>query len=353
MKKILFTSTIIIASVFAGIFIGQKISKSEKVISIVAPKPRPLDKYTIENLAKTEVQPAEIKIERMLAQNKNFTSYIFSFNFDPTLENKNFKKVSGLINIPNGTGPFPLILMIRGYVDQKAYVTGEGTSRAGEYFAKNGFMTIAPDFLGYGESDPESSDIFESRFQTYTTVLTLLKSIENLSSGSCPFPDNDIAIQLCSHSTILLWAHSNGGQIALTTLEITGANFSTVLWAPVSKPFPYSILYYTDESDDGGKLIRRELAKFEEDYDTDLYSLTKYLDRIKAPLQIHQGTADDAVPVAWTDSLVKNLQNNKNNKVNYYKYQGADHNLMPAWNTVVERNIEFFKSSFSSTTTSP
>ena len=48
----------------------------------------------------------------------------------------------------------------------------------GEYLSENGYITLAPDFLGYGGSDIESSNIFEARFQTYTTVLTLLKSIE-------------------------------------------------------------------------------------------------------------------------------------------------------------------------------
>ena len=36
-----------------------------------------------------------------------------------------------------------------------------------------------------------------------------------------------------------------------------------ILWAPVSKPFPYNILYYTDEAEDRGKWLRGEIAKFE------------------------------------------------------------------------------------------
>ena len=60
-----------------------------------------------------------------------------------------------------------------------------GTKRVGEYFAENGYITLAPDFLGYGGSDSESENIFESRFQTYTTTLTLLTNVskENLSTS--------------------------------------------------------------------------------------------------------------------------------------------------------------------------
>lgn len=292
-------------------------------------KPRPLDKYTIENLAKASVPASEIKIEGVLSEAKNFSSKSYSMTFDPTLTGKEVKKVTGVINLPKDNLKHPLILMIRGFVDQQIYTPGTGTKRGAEFFADNGFITVAPDFLGYGGSDKESSNIFESRFQTYTTVLSTLASLSSIAEWD--------------GKNILIWGHSNGGQMALTILEITGRGYPTVLWAPVSKPFPYSILYYTDESADLGKMIRAELAKFETDYDVNLYSLTQYLDRIKAPLEINQGTADDAVPYAWTQSLVKTLKVG-NPDLKFFTYPGADHNLQPSWNTVVARDLTFFKS---------
>jgi len=274
-------------------------------------KPRPLEKYSIENLSKTEFKPSQITIE---------AEHLFSFEVDG-------KKVTGSINTPAGEGPFPLIIMFRGYVDQKTYQTGDGTKRAGEYFAENGFITIAPDFLGYGGSDKESENIFESRFQTYTTALNLLASVDSLEKWD--------------KKNLFIWGHSNGGQIALTILEITQKDYPTVLWAPVSKPFPYSILYYTDESDDRGKLIRRELAKFEEDYDVEKYSLVNYLDRIKAPIQLHQGTNDDAVPISWSNALSKSLLG-LDFKIDYLTYPGADHDLNPSWDKAIAKSLTFF-----------
>src|SRR3989344_5946794 len=103
-------------------------------------KPKPLEKYTIENLSNTKFSPSEIKID------KN----IFEFKIDN-------KKVTGLINTPDGEGPFPVIVLLRGYVDQSIYTTGTGTKRVGEFLSQNGYITIAPDFLGYGGSDIESS----------------------------------------------------------------------------------------------------------------------------------------------------------------------------------------------------
>jgi len=51
-------------------------------------KPRPLEKYTIENQLKTDVKSVKISIE----------DNIFNFEFDPTLE---YKKTNGLsLSIP-------------------------------------------------------------------------------------------------------------------------------------------------------------------------------------------------------------------------------------------------------------
>jgi len=290
-------------------------------------RPTPLAKYTIENLSKADIKPSQIEIGKVLKDDPKFISYEFIMKFSPDLSN-NLKTTSGLINIPKGTGKFPIIVMFRGFVDQKQYFTGEGTQHAAEVFAQNGFITVAPDFLGYGDSDTETSDIFESRFQTYVTAMTILKSIPLVKNWD--------------DKNIFIWAHSNGGQIALTTLETTGVNYPIVLWAPVSQSFPYSILYYLDETADSGKYIITKLASFMNDYDVAKYSLTNYFEGIKAPIQLNQGTLDDAVPFRWSDILNKDLKS-ASVSAEYIKYPGADHNLQPGWNLVVANNLKFFK----------
>lgn len=302
-------------------------------------KPTPLYKYSIENLSHATFKPSTIEIGKILKDSPLFTSYEFTMQFSPDFSD-NLKTTSGLINIPKGTGPFSVIIMFRGYLDQLQYTIGEGTQPSAKVFADAGFITIAPDFLGYGDSDKEATDIFESRFQTYVTAVTLLKTIGTYKTRSLTWGSNHINIDT---KNIFIWGHSNGGQVALTTLEITGANYPTVLWAPVSKPFPYSILAYTDESDDSGKLIVTKLADFFDTYDVTKFSLTGYLNQIKAPIQLNQGTADIAVPYWWSDTLAKTLKNDKVD-ITYIKYPGASHNMNPSWSKVVENSLSFFKS---------
>lgn len=325
MRNFIYYSLIAIIFISIGWFANTAyhLPRGSNLISEI--KPRPLDKYSFENLAKTGIKPVEIKLE---------PDHLFSFEFDPTLTGKETKKVTGMINIPEGKGPFPIIVMFRGYVDQKVYKTGDGTRHAADYFAKNGFITIAPDFLGYGASDPESPDIFESRLQTITTALTLLASLDH--STTQPF----------NYSSVFLWGHSNGGQIALATLEITGKPYPTVLWAPNSAKFPYSILYYLDEASDEGKLVITKLSDFMANYNVKNYSIRNYLDKInpETKIQLHQGLADEAVPVAWSNSLVKRFKDLKID-ITYIKYPGADHNLSQSWKAAVENSLTFFKSS--------
>lgn len=339
MKRILTILFGIICSLI-GLVIGvywAGQSAFESNFLLLPQKPEtPLTKYAIPRLQETAITNGQFKIVKQTTKNQNFTSYLFEFDFYPTLNPKDgLKTTTGLINIPQGKGPFPVVLLIRGYVDQNIYQTGMGTNKAGEFFANNGYITIAPDYLGYAGSDSESDNIFETRFQTYTTTLSLL----HLIKAGTLFKQIDISYD----GKVNIWAHSNGGQIALTVLAITKDSIPTVLWAPVSKPFPYNILYYTDESADGGKLIRSELAKFEKLYNTDKYSFTNYLEDINAPMQIHQGTEDDAVPVNWSSSFVSILQN-LNKDIEYYTYPGADHNLRPSWDEAARRSLLFYES---------
>lgn len=290
-------------------------------------KEKPLEKYAFENLAKAKIPKGKIKIKDKLEEKEKFDSYLFEFEFNPNLDNKTLKKTTGLINLPKGKSTYPLVIMIRGYVDPKSYQTGTGSKKLSFFLSDNGFVTIAPDFLGYAGSDKEAENIFESRFQTYTTILSLIKSA------------NDI--EKWNKKNIFIWGHSNGGQIALSVLEILQEKIPTVLWAPVSKPFPYSILYYTDDSEDHGKFIRKELSKFEETYDVDKYSLTNYLEKINAPILLVQGTKDDAVPEKWSKELYKKLQSLDKN-VKYIVYERADHNLRPSWNEAARETLIFF-----------
>jgi uncharacterized protein len=290
------------------------------------PTPLPLLKYSFDNLMAYEPQSSPITLTKPLDSITTPTAQAYEFTY--TTEDK---IMSGLIVHPAAqatpSAGFPVILMLRGFVDPSIYTTGIGTKNVALRLAENGFVAIAPDFFGFGSSDYPDSDIFGERLQKPLNLLDLIASLETL-----PFINPD---------QLGIWAHSNGGQIALSLLEITAKPYPTVLWAPVSKSFPYSILFYTDEYDDQGKALRANLSRFESTYDVFDFSIDRYWEKINAPIEIHQGTADDAVPYTWSQALAKNLPAQEF-EPQLFLYPGADHNLRPSWEAATIRTLDFY-----------
>lgn len=264
--------------------------------------------------------------EEGVIKENNFRSRAITFE-------SNGKKISGMLNVPltEKSNKMPAIIMIRGFAESQGYFVGSGSWKAADELARNGFVTVSLDFLGYGLSDGESKDILEARFEKPISVLDLIESVKKLK-----YVDSD---------RIGIWAHSNGGQIAISVLEITSQNYPTVLWAPMTNPFPQSILETMDDSE-GGLIVKKRIEDFEKEYDSKLYSIDNFYSWIEAPILIHQGTADVWCKVKWQENFKKQLE--KYNKEVYLDIrEGSDHNLKESWDEVIKMDIEFYKNKFS------
>lgn len=318
-------------------------------------KTYPYKQYSFGELRNRVYNTSQIKLEKEIKKEENFTSYVFSYS--PL-----GKRMTGQLNIPaEVTADTPVIVMVRGYVPLEIFSTGTGTRNGAAAFANAGFITIAPDFFGYGDSDPEPDDTWQARFEKPIIIIELIHSIEKIG-----IPINDT--QIHATNTIGIWGHSNGGQIALSVLEITKEPYPTALWAPVTAPFPYSILFFSDEDVDEGKGMRLWVNQLERDYELSDFSITHFLDGLLGPIQLHHGTADEAALKVWSDEFVDKIEKENDRRaylkeqyedsasesakaedpflqpidVTYYQYPGADHNMVPSWNTVVERDIDFY-----------
>lgn len=293
---------------------------------------KPLERYSFDNLRKQSFSPQSITLGKPIKDDADFTSFPFYFLVDG-------KKVSGLMNIPKTPGTYPVLVMFRGFVPKEIYTPGEGDRRTAEYFVKQGFITLTADFLGYGQSDPESQDPMEGRFQTYTTALQLLASVKTLNTTLQATESGTIRADT---EKIGIWGHSNGGHIALSVLAISAKPYPTVLWNPVSKLFPYSILYFIDEYEDHGKGLIQLVANFEKDYDAEKYSPPNYYTYITAPIQLDQAVDDEEVPIRWSNELNDTLTK-LGIDVTYYTYPGENHNYNNgSWPLVVSRTAAFF-----------
>lgn len=354
---------LIIFGLGLGLIIGYALTAGQQTRELVSPLSlitgsnkieNPYAPYSFMQLKNHNWQPQPIVFHQILDQSPSVTSFLVSWNVID-LSSKLPQKVTGVLNLPSGNGPFPILILNRGYIEREGYQSGDGSRNVGIGLAQAGYITVAPDFLGYGGSDPESNDSLIARFSRPATVLQLLANLEQptltldpalaTSSATTITQLNPSLVRsLFDTSRIGLWGHSNGGQIALSILEITGRSLPTALWAPVSIPFPASILRFSDELPDWGKYLRNQLSEFsaagnqEEDF-----SIGYRLDDITAPILIIQGTNDDAVPLEWSEGLLNRLRE-ATVAAQLVTYPGADHNLLPtnAWNQALLQTRQFF-----------
>lgn len=299
-----------------------------------------LAKYNFENLRNRESEESKIeKIGKVLIVEGARKEFVErgdlvgkSFNFESSAISfqSNGKKISGMMNIPmsSKSSKYPVIIMIRGFADAEGYFIGSGSWKAADELARNGFVTVSLDFLGFGLSENESKDILEARFEKVVSVLDLIESVKELD-----MVDSD---------RIGIWAHSNGGQIAISVLEVTGEDYPTVLWAPMTNPFPKSVLETIDDKSESGLEVKKKIKDFEKEYDSDLYSIDSFYDWIKAPILIHQGSDDIWCEVEWQEKLVKKLKF-LGKEVSLDIREGSDHNLKQSWDEVIEMDINFYK----------
>lgn len=312
--------------------------KSPTVQGEHAEKEYPLAKYSFPALAERVPEASPLTVTGILYEEPEFVAVTFDYYSEG-------KKISGVMNFPknvNTDQALPVILMVRGFVHEDEYEPGSGTQHAAQHYVKQGYITVAPDFLGFGTSDPQPGDALEARYVKPVNVIDLLASIEKFNLQPIIYQKKVLGRFDSTH--LGMWGHSNGGQIALSVLEITRRPIPTILWAPVTKPFPYSVLYFTDESEDQGKSLRWMLANFEKDYNIDEFTIGQHLSEITANIILHQGTVDDAVPVSWSDDFYSLLAGKgKKQQIQYYKYAGDNHGLTVHRAEVLARDYEFLK----------
>lgn len=318
---------------------GKNVNETEQITKNVGF----LAKYNFENLRKRQNTASKIvtigqtllvdEARKTLVKRGDLAGKSFNFETKAISFESNGKKISGMMNLPVDykNKKSPVIIMIRGFAESEGYYIGSGTWRAADELARNGFVTVSLDFLGFGLSDNESTDILEARFEKPMNVMDLIESIKKLD-----FVDSN---------KIGIWAHSNGGQIAISVLEATGKKYPTVLWAPMTNPFPKSVLDMIDDNSESSLKVKQKIEDFEKEYDSKFYSIDNFYDWIQSPILIHQGTEDVWCKVEWQQTLKSELIKLGKN-VELDVENGNDHNFKQSWDKVIKLDIDFFNEKF-------
>lgn len=283
----------------------------------------PGDQRTIAGLRARPYEGGPIEIVRTLATTPAYTSYLITYPSDGL-------RVTGYLNVPQGNGPFPVLLINHGYVNPAGYVpvASNYTKREGDYLAARGYLTAGSDYRGHGNSPGTAAG---AHLDTAYVIDAL-----NLLSALKTLPQADTG-------RLGVWGHSNGGSIAERMMVVSKDVDATVIWAGVSADAVDAWLYLRD-------WIRRPEGELRERYGhpdeaPDLYrrmSARQYLADVVGPVQIHHGTADTAVPYAHAVSLDRALSG-AGKPHELLTYPGAPHNWAGAtWDLAIGRTLAFF-----------
>jgi len=289
----------------------------------------PLEKYDFDELRKRGGRVSEIvikgEIEEVSQRREYYGLEAEGFSTREIAFKSEGKWISGMMNYhPERSSLSKVIIMIRGYAEKEGYYPGSGTWKMADELAKAGYVTISLDFLGYGNSEGESLDMLVGRFEKVPAVMDLIASVKALS--------------WVNKDSIGIWAHSNGGQIGLSVAEVMGERIPMVLWAPMTNPFPKSVLETIDE----GSPVKEAIEDFEKNYDVRRYAFENYYEWMKdSPVLIFQGDKDEWCEVEWQQEVIRGI-NKVSGKARLEVVSGDDHNFSKNWPEVAEKSIQFF-----------
>lgn len=252
-----------------------------------SPTPDPYAGLTVTDLAARSYGGGELRVEETLAVTAAFTRTLVTYPSDGVT-------IYGFMNVPQGEGAFPVVLVLHGYVDPDVYATLTYTTRYADDLARAGYLVIHPNYRNY-----PPSDIGPDRFRVGMAIDVLnLTALVREQAGQ-PGP-----LQRANPDAIGLWGHSMGGGIALRVITVDPDVRAAVLYGSMSG----------DEKKNYEKILEWSGGeRGDEELDTPEEALQRispifHLERIQAAVSVHHGEADDTVPPEWSAELCGRLE---------------------------------------------
>ena len=352
----------------------QTLPPPHVVIETITPVPLPTDTplpsptptteeliypYTIEGLRQHDYQSGDIRILETLTETDKYTAYLIEYPSDGLT-------ITGVMQIPQGEGPFPVIVMNHGFYARSIYTSGDGTDRSSAFLAERGYITLASDYRSWG-----GSDVGESLFYSGLAI-----DVINLLNAIPSIPQADA-------TRVGMWGHSMGGGVTMKVLTILG---SRGLDTPLAIARGYSTtvkaaVLFSSVSANHADVIARwgngclgDIAAGEQllgcnsadvvpldlpnsllnafhnaPSDPELMKKVSpiyFVDSITAPIQIHYGSLDgltySGTPPEWSIKLDQALRD-ADKDVELFRYEGEGHSFVgQPWFDFMIRVLDFF-----------
>jgi len=323
----------------ATIFPSNTVLPSLTPILTETPSPTPnptatLHPMSIQALREMSFPGSVITLENELEPGANYRRYYASYQSEGL-------KIYGLLTIPNGEIPpegWPAIIFNHGYITPDVYRTTERYIAYVDWLARSQYIVFRIDYRGHDQSEGQPAGAYGDPGY----VIDVLNAVSSIKQ----FPQ-------ANPEKIGMWGHSMGGYLTLRAMVTRSDIKAGVIWAGVVASYPDMLNLWRRNNPNPAptapSFARRWRQIWVEQYGTpeenpefwQSVSSNSFLSDISGPLQLHHGTLDEDVPLVFSEILTQELVN-ENKTVEFYKYEGDNHNLSNYFSTAMTRTIEFF-----------
>lgn len=298
-----------------------------------------LNPLSIEYMRNQKYPGSDITMEETLPDGSNYSRSVVSYKSDGL-------KIYALLTVPQGKKPssgWPVIIFNHGYIPPEQYRTTERYIAYTDAFSRNGYIVLKSDYRGHGSSEGKPEGAYYSPAYTID-VLNAVSSVKK-------FKDAD-------PKRIGMWGHSMGGMITLRAMVITKDIKAADIWGGVTASYedltnnwhhpdlnPRTFTPSQREQAAGRPGRQQLITKFGDFKENPSFwqsiSPIFFVKDISGPVQIQHGTADEEVPILFSQKLDEALKK-AGKPVTFYTYERDDHNLSNNLNTALDRSVAFF-----------
>ncbi len=286
-------------------------------------QPRWSDTLSLDWLAERPLDGGDLQLGRVLADEPTYTRYYVTYRSGEL-------KISGIMNIPKGRGPFPVLLLNHGFIPPRIYTNGRGLKREQDYFARHGYAVLHSDYRNHAESDQDTLNNLRWRMGYAQDILNAIDALKNSD------------LKTIDKQKIGMLGHSMGGGI---TLQILVSHPSlvqaAVLYAPVSADLRDNFYRWSARSPLGDTLLTRYGSPEENPSFWRGMSPLYYFDRIQTPLLVQHGTHDQSCPFEWSQKTVDSLKA-AGKDVTFNILENEKHEFINRWPEFMKSNVDFF-----------
>jgi len=258
--------------------------------------------YSLDALKEKEYGTGDLRVEYQWENKPEFTRYHITYDSGGL-------NIHGFVNIPNGKGPFPVVVALHGYIPANEYETRDYSTRYADSIARKGYIVLHPNMRNFPPSDSTARwRDFNAGFTV--DVMNLIEYVRQ-EAGT-----KDSIFEYADLSRMGIWGHSLGGSVALRVSALVPEIKAVVLYAAVTQR-------YSNNTAGFGV------------YD---------LENSEAIYSVHHGTDDKTIAVSNSHKFCKQLED-AGKEFECFFYEGSPHTFFRQGDAdplFIKRVVDFY-----------